>query len=330
MSEEEKTQKQKTAEEAKNLETEAHPGPESEEPAEGKAQLAQEGTTTPAAGKSKKTVVIVVAVVAVIAIAAAAFWFVNVKMPYDNAVRSYNAAVASLDQKNSDLDAATADLTALSESEDKPLSDDVSTTVSDAIGKAQAAKETAPDMPKETAAINAAASTIEAMGDYSEQLKAISDAKAEYEKSVKQMRQVTNPPEAFVIQRVQSVPTVTGVEAVTEDNDPNGQLNKSGGYTACVYFTSSMVDLSDVSRSSKASTEIVAYGTDGGGAVEVFSTADEAERRKEYLSAFDGTLFSLGSHEVVGTCVVRTSDKLTGSQQKEFTANIIAALIELK
>lgn len=48
-----------------------------------------------------------------------------------------------------------------------------------------------------------------------------------------------------------------------------------------------------------------------------------------HLGAFDGGAFSSGSHTVVGTVVVRTSDELTASEQQEMTDNIIASLTSL-
>ena len=268
-------------------------------------------------------------VIAVIAIAAGVYWLVSYKIPYDNAVKTYDSAVASLEQKNSELDVAIGDLTTLAASEDKPLSDDASAAVSDAIGKAQAAKESAPEMPKDVDSINATAAEIEEMGDYSNILEKLSDAKTEYENSVKQMKQVTNPTEAFVIQRIQTVPTVTGVEAVSEGNDPNGQLNKSGWYTATVYFRSNMVNISKVHKLD-GYTDVVGYGNSGGGAIEVYRTVDDAKARVNYLAQSDQTLIGGDSHEVIGTCVVRTSRYLTASQQNELTENLIAALTRLE
>ena len=97
------------------------------------------------------------------------------------------------------------------------------------------------------------------------------------------------PTEAYVIKCLEKVPNVTGISAVTEDNDPNGNLNKAGGYTS----------------------------------------PEDAEKRNTYLASFDGSIFASGSHSVIGTVVVRTSNELKASQQKEMEANIIAALIEI-
>ena len=70
-------------------------------------------------------------------------------------------------------------------------------------------------------------------------------------------------------------------------------------------------------------------GTDGGGAIEVFATAKEANVRNDYLASFDGGMFASGSHYVEGTCLIRTSNYLNGTQQKELTAKITEALIAI-
>ena len=41
-------------------------------------------------------------------------------------------------------------------------------------------------------------------------------------------------------------------------------------------------------------------------------------------------MFASGSHTVVGTTIVRTSDELTASQQKELETKLINSLVELK
>lgn len=70
-------------------------------------------------------------------------------------------------------------------------------------------------------------------------------------------------------------------------------------------------------------------GTDGGGCIEVYATAEDATKRSDYLSTFDGSILSSGSHEVLGTCVVRTSNLLTASQQQGMSQEIQDALIRL-
>ena len=56
------------------------------------------------------------------------------------------------------------------------------------------------------------------------------------------------------------------------------------------------------------------------------NTTKTLEKRNNYLAAFDGTVLASGSHKVVGTVVVRTSNLLLASQQKLLESNIIAVL----
>lgn len=201
-------------------------------------------------------------------------------------------------------------------------------------GTAQGAREEAPAAPAlpsstseieiATAEIPALVAEIEELGDYGDEIETLVEAQDTLQTSIEQLKQVTNPAEAFVIERIQDLPSVAGVQAVTEDNDPNGNLNKQGGYTATVYLSSALVDQSVV-----AGTDIVNRGTDGGGAVEVYATVEDAQARDAYLGAFDSGILRSGSHVVLGTVVIRTSDMLTASQQQELERAIHDALIRI-
>lgn len=129
------------------------------------------------------------------------------------------------------------------------------------------------------------------------------------------------PSEAAVIECLEKVPGIFEIEAVTEENDPNGLLNKAGGYVACVYFSYVLVDEDELYGDS-----LIDRGTDAGGCIEVYADKKDAKKRDEYLATFDGSPLSPGSHTVVGTVVVRTSNLLTASQQRFLESNVIAAL----
>lgn len=290
-------------------------------------QDAAEGQPAEAAPKKKphtKAIVITVCIIAVAAIAAGAYWYVNVKVPHDDAVDTYNTAVSGLEERNAELDSAISDLQAVIDSGETPLDEDLLDEASGVIGEAQGAREEAPEQPDSTDEILAAAESIDAMGDYSEELSDLAAAQTELEDSIAQFQLVDNPTEQYVIECIDGLPNITGYEAATEDNDPNGNLNKQGGYTAAVFFSSDLVD-----QDSVYGDGILGKGTDGGGCIEVYTTVEDAESRDEYLGAFDGSVFSSGSHTVVGTVVVRTSDELTASEQQEMTDNIIASLTSL-
>ena len=157
-------------------------------------------------------------------------------------------------------------------------------------------------------------------------MEGLSASQKSLEKSIKQYSLVNAPTESYIIKCLETVDLVKGISAVTEDNDPNGNLNKAGGYTATVYFTDDRVPAEKVE--SKGET-IIDKGTDGGGAIEVYANEEDVNRRNDYLAGLDGGIFASGSHKIIGTVLVRTSDYLTASQQKELEEAIVNALIKV-
>ena len=145
------------------------------------------------------------------------------------------------------------------------------------------------------------------------------------ENSVHIIKQITAPSEEFVTSRLKDVPTILEMQSVTKDNNPDGLLNKDGGYTSCIYFSSEKISQEDI-----PGKDIVSKGTDCGGAVEIYDSLEEANARCEYLSGFDGTVLYSGSYAIIGTMVVRTSYLLTNEEQLELTNDITKALTALK
>jgi hypothetical protein len=137
------------------------------------------------------------------------------------------------------------------------------------------------------------------------------------------VKQITVPTYEWVENRLNKVDGVTGTQAVTANNDPEGLLGKEGGYTDCVYFT-----VKEISASAVPGKNIVEKGTDAGGAVEVYASLEEARARCDYLGGFDGTVLYSGSYAIVGTMVIRTSYKLTNQQQIDLTSAIATAMVE--
>lgn len=144
------------------------------------------------------------------------------------------------------------------------------------------------------------------------------------QESVAIQEQITQPSEDFVIAKLYTIEDIDSLQAATEDNDPNGQLNKAKGYTAAVFFSIPTIDSSLLYGDS-----VLERGTDGGGCVEVYTCVEDAENRDTYLATFDGSWLASGSHIVLGTMVIRTSNYLTASQQSELEAKIIEAMITL-
>ena len=278
--------------------------------------------------KSKKIMITIVIIVAVVVCGGVA-WYQLYKIPHDTAVASFNKAESIVKKKNDELDQSIKELKKVMDSGEKPYDEKTITNATTTIAAVQEAEEKIPEMPSGTDDINKATKKINTDIDYSDQIAAVQKAQKDLENSIQSLKQITNPDESFVITRLQKVSGITGIQAVTEDNDPNGHLGKDGGYTASVYFTYDKVDQSQIFTSGKG--DMVDKGNEGGGDVEVYANVDDANKRNDYLGSLDGVgIASPGSHTVAGTCVVRTSDQLPASQQKELTQNIINALIAIE
>jgi hypothetical protein len=243
---------------------------------------------------------------------------------HEEAVAAFDAAVAIAEDKNAELITAIDALQTVIDSGDLPLNEGTLRDAETSITTARAAVGVVPEMPDSTEDLNAATASLMAL-DYTIELSDIEAKQVALENSIAQLKQVTNPAEAFIVERLEGIETITGLSAATEDNDPNGNLHKQGGYTAAIFFSSSQVNQDDVFGDT-----IIEKGTDGGGSIEVYATAEDAESREAYLASFDGSILSSGSHQVVGTVLVRTSHNLTATQQNELTEQIIARLIELR
>lgn len=275
--------------------------------------------------KKKKTLLGLIAAIAIIVIGICV-WYFQVKKPHDLAETKFNAAVKEVEAKNTELTSAMNDAQIILDKKEAVYDNTTKEAFITALSDAKAAQRKIPDLPKKTADINAETKKLSEPLDYSSVINAISEKQTAYQNSVLQMKQITNPNEDFVIQRLKGIPNISGYQAVTEDHDPNGNLNKQGGYTSTVYFSTPLIN-----QSSVYGNDIVDKGTECGGAIEVYASEEDAEKRDSYLASFDGAgMLNSGSHKVLGTIVIRTSTKLTATQQNKFTNNITNKLLELQ
>ncbi len=143
--------------------------------------------------------------------------------------------------------------------------------------------------------------------------------------SIKVVNQITSPSGEWVKQKLLKVEGVMSVQCLDKENDLDGLLNTDGGYIGCVYFTVNEINNDDV-----AGESVIDKGTDAGGAIEIYKTLEDAEKRCEYLSQFDNTILYSGSYAILGTTVIRTSYLLENWQQFEYTDRITRALTELE
>lgn len=146
----------------------------------------------------------------------------------------------------------------------------------------------------------------------------------ELESQIPILEAIRNPSEEWVVSKLESIDVIDQIEAVTPENDPNDMLGKEGGYTSCTYFTTGLLG-KDVVKGAGP----VQKGVDGGGAVEVYETLEDARARCEYLSGFDGTILYSGSYALIGTMVVRTSCLLDDDSQYALTSSIVESMIEV-
>lgn len=241
------------------------------------------------------------------------------------AKEEYNKEVERINKEEKELNSKIDEGEELLATEDlTPLDEQTITDLENAVSTGKSAIVEIPEMPSEVDDIKQCIEEELSVISYKQPLDDIQVKMDTLETSIKQFDQLTNPSEEFIIGRIQPIEGITGVAAATEDHDPNGNLNKAGGYTAQVYFSYSLVD-----QSTTFGDTLVDKGTDAGGSIEVYKTVEDAEKRDTYLSAFDGSVLASGSHKVVGTLVIRTSHTLTASQQAELEAKVIEALSRL-
>lgn len=279
----------------------------------------------------KKTKLIIIAVVVVIALIAGGLGaYFGYFKPHKEAVDAYNIVASSIQEKNKQLDGETEKLQELVDNKDKPYDETTIDAAKEALKNAGASEIVVGEMPNSTKDILNRTKELSTPVDYTDELSALSTAYTNLENSKKQYKQLVNPSEEFVLQRILTVDEVVDARAVTEDQDPNGNLHKSGGYTSTVYFESKNVNQSDIYVSGEYADVLIDKGTDAGGAIEVYENVEDAEKRRDYLATYDGTIYANGTHTVIGTVLVRTSNELTATQQKELEQKVIDALIRLE
>lgn len=213
---------------------------------------------------------------------------------------------------------------ALVDSDKEPYDPETKSALESLTTKTRASIKELPELPTKTDEIISVTKELEKLS-YKSATEELTECKESFEESVKIMEQITNPSEAFVISILEKIDGIQSYAAATEDNDPNGQLHKAGGYTSAVYFEYDKVNQTDVSG-----TNLIEKGTDAGGQIEVYETSENAEKRSDYLGTFDGTAFASGSHTVLGTIVIRTSNELTATEQKELEDAIVREFTTLQ
>lgn len=136
------------------------------------------------------------------------------------------------------------------------------------------------------------------------------------------------PDAEAVAKALESLDTVDGTCIVTEENDPNGNLNKTGGYIAAVYFSDNRANLEMKNNPYASYKDICDQGTVAGGQIEVYPNEEDAKKRADYLGNFSGSILSSGDNYVYGTSVIRVSNEMTATQMGELKDAVVKALTE--
>ena len=272
----------------------------------------------------KMRVAVAIACVIVVAACAIATVVTTNFADYQKAVDSYQRSSAALQERNEELDQAVASLQFLVNSGAQPLEPQLITDAQQLISEAKGAKDSVTPMPLTTDEIRTVTNKIRISGNYAQLIGRLNAAEDALEDSIALRELVVDPTASNVIERLRTVPHIIAAEAVTPENDPNGLLNQADGYSSMVYFTYSLILQDKVYGEG-----VVGKGTSGGGSVEVYPTVELAEARNDYISQFDNTDLAPGYHEVVGSIVVRISDRLTPERQKKLADEVVEALTTL-
>lgn len=131
--------------------------------------------------------------------------------------------------------------------------------------------------------------------------------------NIEVVKKLINPSENWVKDKLSNISSIKEIASVTEENDPNGLLNKEGGYSSATYFT-----IENVCEDA----DLILKGTDGGGCIEVYRTLDDAEARIDYLKEFDNSYLYTGAYALIGTIVVRITYVLDNTAQYDMMNQI--------
>lgn len=233
--------------------------------------------------------------------------------------KGFTDSVKILEAKNDKLDEVINEAEKLINNPVEVLDESIYIELEAMVSSLKASKKDIPEYPGKEK-VDDVIKEIEAV-NYSEDISKTKDLLAVIWLENKRYELVNVPSEEYIIQCLGKEPNITEISAVTEDNDPNGSLNKAGGYISQVFFSCNVINQKEIEGET-----LIAKGTEAGGSIEVYANKEDANKRNEYLSSFDGGILASGSHCVIGTVIIRTSNELIASQQKIIEENIIKIL----
>ena len=144
-----------------------------------------------------------------------------------------------------------------------------------------------------------------------------------YELSEEEVKLVTNPSPEYVVAALNQVDSVIGVEIDPEVGSGVIEAAEVDECVARIFFTSDLVDQAAFGEEET----VLEKGTSAGGSIDVYMNVEDALARDVYLHGFDdNALLKAGGHAVVGTMVIRTSEKLSEEEQIALTDRIVEVM----
>ena len=316
----------------------------------------------------KKKFMIIAATVGILFVVMVGIYFTVLKPPFETAIQSYkkclleyekvtleyNNVCSNIESINNGFTEKIEKLQKLVSLGEKPFDDGTITKANDAINTGKVALVQIPELKQydikpadeynvfQTSQIRSDKEKLKMIiqeisdnkksltkPDYSKEIEQIEEAHISLDNSIKQLKQVTCPTEAFVLERITEIKEQAGmvdIVALTEDNDPENHIGKAGWYTSKIIFQHKDVEHYAIVNGLRTLAEI---GNPAGGCVETYSTVEDAERRNAELAGMEGTVRSPGAHEVCGTLVIRVSEDMKTSTQQELMEMIKNTLLRL-
>ena len=112
----------------------------------------------------------------------------------------------------------------------------------------------------------------------------------------------------------ESVKSAKLVKVYTEDDDPNRLLGRPTGYTSKIAFSDSRISKKDIEYTDSDAIE-------RGGSIEVYSDADGAKQRAEYIQAIGKSSGLANEYAYLkGSILVRVTGNLPPSKAKDYQA----------
>ena len=203
----------------------------------------------------KRTKIIIIAVITIVVlIAGGCGAYFGYFKPHNEAVDTYNVVISNIKEKNKQLDTEIKKLQKLVDNTDKPLDKSTVDAAKEAIKDAGASKIVVGEMPKGTEDILNKAKELSVPIDYSDKITALSDAYTNLENSKKQYKQVTNPTEEFVIQRLLTVDDI--VDAIKNLLERTPPELTADIVDAGIYLTGASSSIKNLDKLIKKETDL--------------------------------------------------------------------------